>query len=245
MNPEHAKLLGEVRQAGRPSHDGQARIDSYGGSGRLYYSTSAPALRAIARRWLAARKSMDPTEFLAVVESLFEGQSHDEKTLAALLVGYNRTARRTARPADLDRWLGHLNGWAEIDALCQNVFTADDMLADWPAWEGLIDQLSRDPNINKRRAALVLLNSPVRYSSDVRFQDLALAVIDRLQGERAILITKAVSWLLRSMIVQHRGAVEAYLAGEQARLPKIAVRETRAKLATGLKSGRTSMGKKS
>jgi 3-methyladenine DNA glycosylase AlkD len=131
-----------------------------------------------------------------------------------------------------------LNGWAEIDGLCQNVFSAEEMIADWPGWERLLEQLSRDANINKRRAALVLLNSPVHYTDDARFRDLALIVIDRLKAERDILITKAVSWLLRSMITRHRGAVETCLAEHGPSLPAIAVRETRTKLATGTKSGR-------
>jgi 3-methyladenine DNA glycosylase AlkD len=112
------------------------------------------------------------------------------------------------------------------------------MLADWPAWRGLIEQLSKDQNINKRRASLVLLNGPVRYSDDERFADLALAVIERLKVERAILITKAISWLLRSIVQRHLRAVEDYLAAQGPSLPRSAVRETNAKLATGVKSGR-------
>ena len=132
-----------------------------------------------------------------------------------------------------------LNGWAEVDSLCQNAFTAAEMLADWPAWKAQIDRFSTDANINKRRAALVLLTGPVHYSEDARFRDLALTVIERLKPERDILITKAVSWLLRSMTTRHREAVEQCLAEHAASLPAIAVRETRTKLATGTKSGRS------
>jgi 3-methyladenine DNA glycosylase AlkD len=238
MNPEHARLLDQLRAAARPVPDGWPKTDSYGGSGHPFYLVSAPEQRAMARRWVAANKAMSPAETLAVVESLFEGESHEEKTLAALLLEYAPKARRAASPADLERWLSHLNGWAEIDSLCQNRFSAEELLADWPAWRGLIERLSLDANINKRRAAMVLLNAPVHYSDDPRFRDLALGVIERLKSERPILITKAVSWLLRSMIMRHREAVERYLAEQADTLPKVAVRETRTKLATGTKSGR-------
>ena len=193
----------------------------------------------MARRWAAAHKAVSPTDVLAVVKSLLEGESHEEKILAALLLEYAPKARRAAAPADLERWLSHLNGWAEIDSLCQNRFGVDELLADWPAWRALIDRLSKDANINKRRAAMVLLNAPVHYSDDPRFRDLALVVIERLQSERAILITKAVSWLLRSMVTRHREAVERCLAEGADTLPKIAIRETKVKLATGTKSGRS------
>ena len=84
----------------------------------------------------------------------------------------------------------------------------------------------------------MLLTRPTRTSSDPRYRDLAFEVIERLKSERPILITKAVSWLLRSMAVRHGPGVAAYLDAEAASLPAIAVRETRTKLRTGTKSGR-------
>ncbi len=84
----------------------------------------------------------------------------------------------------------------------------------------------------------MLLTTPTRTSDDARFRDLAFDVIEQLKSERPILITKAVSWLLRSMTHRHGGAVAAYLEGQTASLPAIAVRETRAKLRSGTKSGR-------
>ncbi len=89
------------------------------------------------------------------------------------------------------------------------------MAADWPAWRGLVEQLAADPNINKRRAALVLLTAPTRTSDDARFRDLGFEVVERLKAERPILITKAVSWLLRSMAGRHGPAVAAYLEAKR------------------------------
>jgi 3-methyladenine DNA glycosylase AlkD len=238
MHPEHARLLAEIRSIARSPREGPPLRDSYGGSGHPFYLVGAPERRAIARAWVAPRRGRDPAETLAVIDSLFAGDSHEEKTLPGFILALDRAARRLVQPSDLDRWLGELNGWAEIDCLCQSVFTAQDMAADWPAWEALIERLAADENINKRRAALVLLNAPVRGSDDTRFRGLALQTLDRLKGERDILITKAVSWLLRTMTGRHRAAVEEYLAREADVLPKIAVRETRIKLATGTKSGR-------
>lgn len=238
MNADHEWVLEELRRAARPVSSKEPQNDSYGGSGRPFYNVSVPTRRAIVSRRFAARGAMTAEVWLAAVESLTEGQSHEEKTLAAILLGRHAKARSQVRPEDIDRWLGRLNGWAEVDSLCQNVFKAPQMLDDWPGWRGLILRLSRDQNINKRRASLVLLNGPVRNSEDGRFSDLAFDVIDRLKGERDILITKAVSWLLRSMVERRREAVEAYLAAHEPSLPKIAVRETATKLATGVKSGR-------
>jgi 3-methyladenine DNA glycosylase AlkD len=238
VHPEHAALLAELRAAAPAPPRGGLNNDSYGGSGRPFFGITAPVRRDIARRWAATRRGTPATEILAVVESLSEGDTHEERTQGALLLAALPAARRAAGPEDVERWLGRLNGWAEIDCLCQNLFTWQDMAADWPTWKAMIERLRGSDNINKRRAALVLLNGPVGASEDPRFAALAFEGLDALKAERHILITKAVSWLLRSLTRRHGEAVKGYLERNAASLPAIAVRETRAKLATGTKSGR-------
>lgn len=238
MHPGHAELLAELRAAAPATPRGGMNNNSYGGSSRPFFGITAPVRRDIARRWVADRRGAPTAELLAVVESLSEGETHEERTQGAFLLAAHGGARRAARPQDVERWVGRLNGWAEIDCLCQNLFTWQDMAADWPAWKAMIERLRRSENINKRRAALVLLNGPVKASGDPRLLDLAVEGLEALKVERHILISKAVSWLLRSLTVRHREAVEAYVERNAASLPPVAVRETRAKLATGTKSGR-------
>ena len=93
-------------------------------------------------------------------------------------------------------------------------------------------------NVHKRRAGLVLLTEPLRESADPRLARLAFANIGKLKGDKDILITKAVSWLLRALIKHHRQEVERYLKDNSNSLPKIALRETRNKLKSGHKSGK-------
>ena len=234
---EHAGLVAQLRAAGTPYRGGQQN-DSYTGSGHPFFNVSAPELRRIARVWLAGRRKAADADLLAVIARLFTGEAYEEKVLAAVLLGANARMRRLGTAALTDGWLDCLQGWAEIDSLCASVFGPDEMEADWPAWQGLIRRLSRDANINRRRAALVLLCRPTRLSADPRYRDLSFEVIERLKAERPILITKAVSWLLRSMTNHHGAAVAAYLDANAATLPAVAVRETRTKLRTGTKSGR-------
>jgi 3-methyladenine DNA glycosylase AlkD len=236
--PDHAKLLAEIKKAARPRKPGIVENDSYGGSGHPFYNASVPARRDIAKRWLAAHKA-ETDLILATAESLFAGPSHEEKTVAEMLIALNRPARERVRPKDIERWLGLLNGWAEVDGLCQNVFQHSEMLAAWPAWEKLIQRLAKSKDINKRRASLVLLTRPVHASDDPRFAAIAFAMIERLKGERDIMITKAISWLLRSLTTKHTPEVRRYLKQAGDSLPKVAVRETRTKLTTGTKSGRS------
>ena len=234
MHAHHRILLGDLEKHGRRRMHSQSN-DSYLGSGHSYLDVSVPARRTIAKGWLKKNQGIPDPEFSAVLESLFRGASHEEKTLASILLSCHPTARKTIGLSQLNAWLDDLVGWAEIDMLCSGVFTADEILANWPAWERLIRGLSRDRNINKRRAALVLLTAPVRYSDDKRLSELGFEVIRALQPEREIIITKAVSWLLRSMVRYHERAVSAYLKKNQSSLPAVAVRETKRKIATGRK----------
>src|SRR5512143_1066816 len=112
------------------------------------------------------------------------------------------------------------------------------MLAHWKSWKALLTAFAKDDNIHKRRAALVLLTKPLRESDDPRLAALAFSNVDRLKAEKHILITKAVSWILRSLIKHHPTAVSNYLDANEGGLPKIAVRETRHKLVEGVKSRR-------
>jgi 3-methyladenine DNA glycosylase AlkD len=238
VHPRHADLLAAIQRTGGPRRQGNDHNDSYGSSGHPFYRVPVPVRREIARTWLAGDRTRPTAEILAVTESLFAGDSHEEKTLAALLLGYHRATRNRTGPADVERWLDHLNGWAEIDTLCYGIYTAPELLAGWADWENLLRRLSHAPDPNRRRAALVLLTKPIHACDDERLRELAVEIVDRQHGDRNPLVTKAVSWLLRSMVTHHRDAVAGYLAANEATLAAIVVRETRTKLATGTKRGR-------
>jgi len=234
MKPHHRNILASIKKNGRTRAHSQAN-DSYLSSGHHYYDVSIPTLRAIAKAWLKENQDIVHAEFIATIDGLYRGKSYEEKVLASLVISYHRAGRQIIGPKQLDAWLDKLVGWAEIDSLCASAFTAEEMLAEWPAWKRFIQALARDRNINKRRAALVFLTTATRKSDDKRLAALALATIEGLRHEREIIITKAVSWLLRSMVVRHKSMVAAYIKDNRNSLPAIAVRETSRKIATGRK----------
>jgi 3-methyladenine DNA glycosylase AlkD len=239
-SPHHQVLIAGLEKHRRNRAHSQAN-DSYLSSGHLYYDVSVPTLRTLAKAWLGENDIRD-AEFIAVLDHLYGGKSYEEKVLASILLSYHRTRPGTIGPKLLDGWLEHLVGWAEIDSLCvcsssasRRNFTEDEILADWSEWVRFIRKLSRDKNINKRRAALVFLTVPLRYSEDKRLAALGFEVIEKLKPERHIMITKAVSWLLRSMVRHHERTVAAYVRENRRSLPAIAVRETTRKITTGRK----------
>jgi 3-methyladenine DNA glycosylase AlkD len=236
MHPEHRRLRASLQSLAGTGSAVHHVSEAYTGSPHRALGVTTPHLRRLARAWLAKNRAMTGETILDTADSLFAGDVLDEHILAALILGYSRSARRDATPARVDGWLDGLAGWAEVDALCANIFQAKELLADWAAWGGWIRRLAADANINKRRASLVLLTGPVRRSGDARLLEAALANVTELRPERAILITKAVSWLLRNLVARHRDVVARYLETDGIALPAIAAREVKAKLETGRKT---------
>lgn len=231
----HQYILKELRK-----HKGKGTTQSsseryLGNTNRTYYNISVPLRRKIGKDWIKLNPSISQKDFFNVLNTLFNGKSYDEKTIACNLLGYHPVHRRQIKLDDVDKWIGKLIGWAEIDSFCQSMFTSEELYSNWSGWEKLIIKLSEDKNINKRRASLVLLVGPVHYSDEKRFSKLAFKVIDTLKLEKEILITKAISWLLRSMTTRHKKEVSVYLKKSTDTLPKIAIRETLRKIMTGKK----------
>ena len=206
---------------------------NFTGSERKTYQIRNPVLRNIAKDWLKTEANKATEEVLALVDLLFTGRSHEERKLASFIIGYRKDIRQQVTMAKLDNWLDELTGWAEIDSLCQNNFLAPEILGRWAEWQKLLSALSSNQNINKRRASLVFLVGPTRKSNDHRLHEMAYANIEALKSETDKLITKAISWLLRSMTNSNKEKVADYLRKQAATLPNIAVRETTKQLAFG------------
>lgn len=174
---------------------------------------------------------------IELLNSLYsQATTFAEIDLAARILGAAPNLRKNLEPNNLDYWLNFTQGWAEDDLLCQSNFTAEEILRKWDKWHKLLVKFRKDKNINKRRASMVLLTKPLRQSDDKRLAKLAFEQVEKLKGEKEILITKAVSWLLRSLVKFHKEEVAIYLEENKESLPKIAYREALAKVTTGRKT---------
>jgi len=237
INPHHEALLTEIIAA---SGKGTSHtfLDSYLGNKHPRYPITAPVLRTIARNWMRNNKSMEAEEFCHVVDSLIKGESSTEKVLGGILMDYASFEQGSFDPGIFIQWLDHLEGWAEIDAACTGAYTIKQIPPAWSKWKTILKKLSKDEYIGKRRASLVFLCSPLSHCDDSDMAATAFQIIDTLRYEKEVLITKAISWVLRSMVRYHRKAVEEYVKNRQESLPKVAVRETITKLKTGRKTRR-------
>lgn len=197
---------------------------------------ATPQLRQLAKAWAKAHKDLPAPAFGQFITGLIHDTSSTMKTMGGILLGYMPAQRRRLSPTLYNDWLEQTEGWAAVDAICYNNFSAAEMLDNFAQWKTVITRLAKSDNLNKCRGAIVLLTKPVKQSADPRLRDLSFQVIDILRGEKSIVITKAVSWLLRNLIKYHATAVRQYLAAHKDKLPPIAVRETNNKLKHGVKS---------
>lgn len=233
---QHQFLLGEIiKQSGKPTQ--HTFSDNYLGNTHFRYAISIPRLRTIAKSWMKENPTLSANELADLLSSLTKAPSSTEKTMAGLLLDYATEAQLSFAPKNIDAWLNHLEGWAEVDALCTSGLSRKAITKAWDAWKKVLLQLNKSKNINKRRASIVLLCVPLRMR-DHRIPPVAFTLIDNLKQEKEILITKAISWVLRSMVKVHREALEEYIRENKETLPAIAVRETMMKLKTGKKTAR-------
>lgn len=232
-----AELDGNLRALARTDFDAEF-LQRYLGRERPALGLKNDETRAIAKAIRKQHGTLSVQEWIAVLDALYAGETYEHRVLAGMMLADNKALRQAVAPTHFGKWIGALQGWAEIDSSCASTWTGEEMLVRWAEWQPFLHTASLDPSISLRRGSLVLLCKPVSTSADSRLSDQAFANISALQHEREILITKAISWSLRDLVRYHAEEVAAYLDANHATLPAIALRETRNKLRTGTKSGK-------
>ena len=231
----HRQILHEIKKhSGKPTR--HTFLKKYLGNDHPTYAISSPVVRMIARDWMKNHRDASVKDFTTLLTDLIQGESFTEKYMAGIFLDYATAGLRKFSPSLFDKWLNSLEGWAEVDALCTNNYSRFGLTDQWDKWKPLLTKFSKSKNINKRRAALVLFCAPLGKTRNDELAAYALTLVDRLKGEKDGLITKAISWVLRSMVKYNREILEGYLKENAETLPKIALRETRTKLETGRKT---------
>jgi 3-methyladenine DNA glycosylase AlkD len=197
---------------------------------------SVAAMRKERRRWSATLKQRPAEDVLAVAIELFERFGH--RWIAYELLLFLPAALTLIGPEMVERLAGEMRSWGDVDQF--------GVLLAGPAWRaGQIDdrtihEWARRPDRWWRRAALVatvLLN--VRSQGGQGDVSRTLAVCEILLRDRDDMVTRALSWALRELVVQDRAAVEAFLATHDDFLASHVKREVRSKLTTGRKHAPT------
>jgi 3-methyladenine DNA glycosylase AlkD len=227
-------ILNQIKTLSKGKTNQAENLQYHGNHHTMYHLTNGQR-RDIAKSWVKNNTASSLPVFIQQVTHLFEANSYDEKLIASFILQYHKKLRTQIDATIIETWLEQLEGWAEVDALSQSIFTAEELLADWPTWHKLLQDLSTSSNINKRRASLVLLTLPVKQTESKTITNQAFENIDKLKHEKNILITKAISWLLRNLLTHNKDQVQDYILQNESTLPKIALRDVKNKLNTGKK----------
>lgn len=234
-NKIHLQLLKDISQLKSDCKSDYQWPKNYLGTDKIYHGFTTGQMVDLAKK-IIKENDLDKKQIIELLNSLYiNGKSYTEIGLAAMILSRSPEVLKNFDPNYLNTWLNYTCGWAENDVLCQSSFTDEILLSNWKNWEKIINQFVKDKNINKRRASLVLLTKSLSKSDDPRLSNLAFQNIEKLKSEKDILITKAVSWALRSLTKFHKQEVLDYLKKNKDTLPKIAYREALSKATTGRK----------
>ena len=207
----------------------------YLGTNKEYLNIPAPARDKIISKVIVETSDLPPEKIIEILDELFSSGIYDYINFAGKFLSKNKTIRNSISLDQLESWIAQTKGWAECDSICQSMFGGVEVLDRWKEWARAIKEFSSSDNIQIRRASLVLQTRPAREVTDLNFRRLAFITIEKLMDERDILITKAISWLLRDLSIKNKTEVRKFLKTNQSVLPAIAYRETMKKIETGKK----------
>jgi len=210
-------------------------VQKYLGTKRKFLCLRSQSRDKILRTAAEELKKLDLEETIKILDELFSTDTFEDFNFAGKLLTKLPEVRKALKLSQIKKWVSHSNGWAECDSICQSLFHGEEISARWDEWQKAIIIFSKDKNIQIRRASLVLQVKPMRELNDQRLRKLAFETIEKLKVEKEVLITKAISWLLRELTRQDEAEVRKYLENNKSSLPTVAYREAMRKIITGKK----------
>lgn len=201
---------------------------------RPFYGARVGDLRATAAGWRRGHRQAGPHQVAELAEGLWQAGIREEQLVACFLLAGDRAALAATDPGRVRAWTALLDNWETTDQLGMNVLGPLVGL-DPDRRFGLLEAMAGDPHPWTRRAALVACTRLARAGGAARLWPRVARLLLGLAGDRAAALPKAASWVLRSWLEPCPEQVAALVDRHAGRLPALAVRETRAKLATGTK----------
>ena len=198
---------------------------------------SAPKMRTVLRQLLKDLKREDP-ELAVELAWLLRGLgTHEGRQVAFELLEKRPDARSLLRTRDIKR-LGEGNdNWASVDAFATTL--AGRAWLDGRISDARVRRWAKSPDLWWRRTALaatVCLNFKSRGGSGD--PDRTLEICELLAHDDELMVVKALSWALRSVVPHDRVRVQEFLDRHGEALPALVRREVANKLRSGLKSGK-------
>lgn len=201
---------------------------------RPFFGARVGDLRATAAGWLRAHPDATGPQVARLADRLWNAGIREEQLVACFLLARDRAALAATDPQRVRGWTALLDNWETTDQLGMNVLGPLVALDPGGRLE-LLRELAADPHPWGRRVALVACTRLARADGAARWWPAVAGLLLGLAGDREAALPKASSWVLRSWLEPCPDEVAGFVDANAGRLPAVAVRETRAKLATGTK----------
>ena len=201
---------------------------------RPFYGARVGDLRRTAADWRRGHRAASPAQVAELADRLWNAGIREEQLVACFLLAGDRAALAATDPDRVRAWTALLDNWETTDQLGMNVL--GPLVALDPGRRfGLLEAMAGDSHPFTRRLALVACTRLARADRAAKLWPRVAELLLSLAADREAALPKASSWVLRSWLVPCPAEVAAFVDGHAGRLPTLAVRETRAKLATGSK----------
>ncbi len=212
-NAEKAKVLARFFKTGKGEY----------GEGDRFLGVVVPEQRKIAKAYFAGRGLPPLRSTRAVIQSLFHGGYHEERSTALMiLVGQYRKSDDWDKKRIYYFYLDnqrHINNWDLVDSSAPYI-VGDYLLDKDPA---ILFELAKREEVWARRVAML---ATFAFVKSRRFgETLALAkflLIEQKEGHD--LMHKAVGWMLREVGNRDQAVLVEFLERFAARLPRTALR---------------------
>jgi len=201
---------------------------------RPFYGARVGDLRRVAAGWRRGHDRAGPGQVAELADRLWHAGIREEQLVACFLLAGDPAALAATNPDRVRDWAVLLDNWETTDQLGMNVL--GPLVALDPGRRlGLLEAMAADPRPFTRRLALVACTRLARADGAAALWPRVAGLLLALAADREAALPKASSWVLRSWLRPCPAEVAAFVDGHAGRLPALAVRETRAKLATGSK----------
>jgi 3-methyladenine DNA glycosylase AlkD len=201
---------------------------------RPFYGARVGDLRRTATGWRRRHRHATPAQVAELADRLWNAGIREEQLVACFLLAGDRAALAATDPDRVRAWTALLDNWETTDQLGMNVL-GPLVALDPDGRLPLLASMAADPHPWTRRVALVACTRLARAGDAAELWPRVAELLLGLAGAREAALSKASSWVLRSWLVPCPEEVAAFVGRHQDRLPALAVRETRTKLATGIK----------
>lgn len=137
MNPYHVEIQNMIRQTPTKPLNGFNPV-RYLGTTHTFLGIITNNKKLIAKNFHATHPDLTFDELIHLLDALNKGETFEEKTIAPFILERYKKYKHDIIPTNLKKWLTSLQGWGEVDSLCQNFFEGKELLAHFCLMGNLI-----------------------------------------------------------------------------------------------------------